>query len=264
MRTCDARNMRSQVFSAAGSNGIEVPHHVAIIMDGNGRWANRRGLPRTMGHKAGLEAVRRTVRCAPELGVRTLTLYAFSSENWSRPPDEVRDLMGLLRLFVRKDLTELAENGVHIRIIGRRDDLQDDILRLIDEAETRTAANTRMTLNIAFNYGGRDELARAVSKIVATRAANPALAHAPVTEADIAAALDTAGQLDPDLIIRTSGEKRLSNFLGWQSAYSEFVFQDCLWPDYDREYLQQAIAEYCDRDRRFGGVAEAAPADIAL
>lgn len=243
--------------------GFEPPRHVAIIMDGNGRWANLRGLPRTMGHKAGLEAVRRVVRCAPDLGITTLTLYAFSSENWSRPPQEVRDLLGLLRLFVRKDLSELHQNNVHIRIMGRRDNLQDDIRRLIEEAEERTRNNTGLRLNIAFNYGGRDEIVRAVERIVALRFATSASSERPVTEDDIEAALDTAGQPDPDLIIRTSGEQRLSNFLPWQSAYSEFVFQECFWPDYDRSFLEQAIAEYCRRDRRFGGVVTE-KTDVAL
>lgn len=251
------------MLSPASNTGLCTPNHVAIIMDGNGRWANARGLPRTMGHKAGLEAVRRVVRAAPELGVRTLTLYAFSSENWSRPPEEVRDLMGLLRLFVRRDLAELHANGVHIRVIGRRDNLQQDICNLIDDAEKKTAGNTKLNLNIAFNYGGRDEIARAVERIVQQRIASGVGASQPVTEDDISAYLDTANVADPDLIIRTSGEMRLSNFLPWQAAYAEFVFQSCLWPDYDKAYLQQAIAEFTRRDRRFGGVVESR-VDVAL
>lgn len=251
------------MLSPASNTGISTPGHVAIIMDGNGRWANARGLPRTMGHKAGLEAVRRVVRAAPELGVRTLTLYAFSSENWSRPPEEVRDLMGLLRLFVRRDLAELHANGVHIKVIGRRDNLQQDICNLIDDAEQKTAGNTKLTLNIAFNYGGRDEIARAVERIIQQRIASGVGLNQPVTEADISDYLDTASVGDPDLIIRTSGEMRLSNFLPWQAAYAEFVFQPCLWPDYDKAYLQQAIAEFSRRDRRFGGVVEPR-VDVAL
>lgn len=251
------------MLSPALDTGISIPDHVAIIMDGNGRWANARGLPRTMGHKAGLDAVRRVVRAAPELGIRTLTLYAFSSENWSRPPDEVRDLMGLLRLFVRRDLAELHANGVHIKVIGRRDNLQQDICNLIDDAEQKTASNTNLTLNIAFNYGGRDEIARAVEQLIRQRIETGVGASQPVTEADIAAHLDTASIADPDLIIRTSGEMRLSNFLPWQAAYSEFVFQPCLWPDYDKEHMQEAIAEYSRRDRRYGGVVDAR-VDVAL
>ncbi|MGB7433552.1 MAG: isoprenyl transferase [Ahrensia sp.] len=251
------------MLSPASDTGLCTPNHVAIIMDGNGRWANARGLPRTMGHKAGLEAVRRVVRAAPELGVRTLTLYAFSSENWSRPPEEVRDLMGLLRLFVRRDLAELHANGVHIKVIGRRDNLQQDICNLIEDAEQKTAGNTKLTLNIAFNYGGRDEIARAVERIVQQRIASGVGANQPVTEDDISAYLDTANVADPDLIIRTSGEMRLSNFLPWQAAYAEFVFQPCLWPDYEKAHLQQAIAEFSRRDRRFGGVVETR-VDVAL
>lgn len=251
------------MLSPARDSGLSKPSHIAIIMDGNGRWANARGLPRTLGHKAGLDAVRRVVRCAPALGVKTLTLYAFSSENWSRPPQEVSDLMGLLRLFVRRDLAELHANGVHIRVIGRRDNLQQDICNLIDDAEQKTINNTNLTLNIAFNYGGRDEIARAVERIVQQRVAAGVAATAPVTEADIAAQLDTARDADPDLIIRTSGEMRLSNFLPWQAAYSEFVFQPCMWPDYDESHLEEAIAEYSRRDRRFGGV-ETPRVDVAL
>lgn len=232
-------------------------------MDGNGRWANARGLPRTMGHKAGLEAVRRTVKACPEIGIRVLTLYAFSSENWSRPAEEVRDLMGLMRFYIRRDLADLNANGVRIRILGSRDNLQDDIVKLINQAEEKTATNSRFFLNIAFNYGGRDELVRAVNKLVASRIGDAAGGEcAPITENEVSDALDTAGFPDPDLIIRTSGEQRLSNFLPWQSAYSEFVFLDGYWPDFDRSKLVEAVDEYLGRDRRYGSVE--APADIAL
>ncbi|MEM0900796.1 MAG: isoprenyl transferase [Pseudomonadota bacterium] len=244
--------------------GATSPQHVAIIMDGNGRWARMRGMPRTLGHKAGLEAVRRVVRCAGDCGITTLTLYAFSSENWARPPQEVRELMALLRLFIRKDLAELEANGIHVKILGRRDNLQADIKRLVQEAEDRTKHNDRLTLNVAFNYGGRDEIARAVDVLIRQRLAEPAKLGHGVTPEEISNVLDTRGQSDPDLVIRTSGEKRLSNFLTWQCAYSEFVFQDVYWPDYDETHLRDAIAEYMDRDRRFGGLSAVEKADIAL
>ena len=252
---------QSDVRDEAPTDGPFGPDHVAIIMDGNGRWAKARGMPRTFGHRAGVEAVRRTVRSVPGHGVRNLTLYAFSSENWSRPPDEVRDLMGLLRLYIHRDLGELASNGVRIRVIGSRQGLQSDLVGLIEQAENRTRANVRMNLNIAFNYGGRDEILRAAQKLV------DQARHAPgcerrLTTADIANAMDTAGLPDPDLIIRTSGEMRLSNFLLWQSAYAELVFLDCLWPDFDERRLAEAIEIYNRRERRYGAVP--ATRDAAL
>ncbi len=228
------------------------PQHIAIIMDGNGRWAEARGVPRRVGHEQGVEAVRRTVRGASDLGIRYLTLYGFSSENWSRPPQEVSDLMELLRIFIRKDLKELAGNGVRIRIIGERSNLAPDIIALIEEAETRTKANDKHHLTIAFNYGARQEILKAARNLAA-RVAKGELRPDEIDEALFSDNLQTAGLPDPDLVIRTSGEQRLSNFLLWQSAYSEFLFEDVLWPDFDRRHLVEAIKAYADRERRFGG-----------
>ncbi|MCZ4287570.1 isoprenyl transferase [Hoeflea alexandrii] len=233
---------------------ITSPRHVAIIMDGNGRWANARGLPRTAGHRAGVERVREAVRTAVEAGIGYLTLFAFSSENWSRPQQEVSDLMGLLRFFIRRDLAELHRENVRIRVIGCRQTIQPDIRALLNEAEDRTRDNTGITLVIAFNYGARDELVRAVRGIAeAVRAGDMDVAA--IDEAAIAARIDTAGIPDPDLVIRTSGEQRLSNFLLWQAAYTEFVFMPCLWPDFDRAAFLDALAEYGRRDRRYGAVS---------
>ncbi|MEO0498049.1 MAG: isoprenyl transferase [Pseudomonadota bacterium] len=235
--------------------GRPVPAHVAIIMDGNGRWAQARGLPRTRGHRKGVEALRHAVRNAGELGVRWLTVYAFSSENWNRPPAEVRDLLGLLKMFIRRDLAELHREGVRVRIIGCRETLPRDIKPLLEEAESLTRANTAMDLIVAFNYGARDEMVRAVKRI-ADRVADGSLSSDDINQELVSAALDTSSVPDPDLIIRTSGEQRLSNFLLWQAAYSEFVFCDCAWPDFDRDALLHAIAEYQRRDRRYGALAE--------
>jgi undecaprenyl diphosphate synthase len=231
-----------------------VPRHVAIIMDGNRRWAARRHLPRQLGHRQGVEAVRVITRAAGEMGIRYLTLYGFSSENWNRPADEVSDLMGLLKLFIRRDLAELHQNGVQVRIIGDRDDLDADIVALIEEAETLTRANGRLKLIIAFNYGGQNEITSAVRRIAREVKAGRLDPEA-ISQATVADHLDTAGVPDPDLIIRTSGEKRLSNFLLWQSAYAELVFSDVFWPDFSPERLQEAIDEFNRRDRRFGAVA---------
>jgi undecaprenyl diphosphate synthase len=229
------------------------PAHVAIIMDGNGRWAKARGLPRLAGHRAGVEALRGAVRAAPDLGIEWLTVYAFSSENWSRPKSEVSDLMGLLRIFIRRDLAELHQSGVRVRIIGDRDGLSPDIRSLLEEAEALTRQNRALNLVIAFNYGGRDEIARAAGKLA--RAVEAGLVAADeVTQEVFADYLDTAGIPDPDLVIRTSGEQRLSNFLLWQAAYSEFVFLPCYWPDFSRTDLVEAIRTYATRDRRYGGV----------
>ncbi len=252
---------QADVLNEAPGDGPFGPEHIAIIMDGNGRWARGRGMPRSFGHRAGVEAVRRIVRAVPDHGVRNLTLYAFSSENWSRPAEEVRDLMGLLRLYIHRDLSELAANGVRIRVIGSRQGLQPDLVALIDRAEERTRANVRMNLNIAFNYGGRDEILRAAQKLV-DRARSTPDRDTRLTAADLTNAMDTAGLPDPDLIIRTSGEMRLSNFLLWQSAYAELVFLDCYWPDFDEPHLIEAIETYRRRERRFGAVA--APRDAAL
>lgn len=228
--------------------------HIAIIMDGNGRWASERGLPRTEGHRQGVESVRRTVEASIELGITHLTLFSFSSENWSRPKQEINDLFGLLRRFVRRDLADLHKNGVKIRVIGTRENLDADILRMVDDAVELTKDNTGLNLTIAFNYGARDEIARAARKI-AEDVASGSLAAAEVTPERFGAYLDTAGLPDPDLLIRTSGELRLSNFLLWQLAYSEFVFVDVFWPDFSRELLEAAIAEYQRRSRRFGGTS---------
>ena len=229
------------------------PAHIAIIMDGNGRWAKARGLPRLAGHRAGVEALRKTVRAAGDIGVTWLTVYAFSSENWSRPKSEVSDLMGLLKIFIRRDLAELHQNGVRVRVIGDRDGLAPDIKSLLEEAEALTRLNRSLNLVIAFNYGGRDEIARAARKLAKSVEAG-LLAADEVTQDLFAEYLDTAGIPDPDLVIRTSGELRLSNFLPWQAAYSEFVFLPCYWPDFSRNDLVEAIRTYAARDRRYGGV----------
>ncbi|TAL80786.1 MAG: isoprenyl transferase [Beijerinckiaceae bacterium] len=230
-----------------------APRHVGVIMDGNGRWALSRGLPRIEGHRRGVEALRRAVRAAMEFGLDYLTVYSFSLENWSRPVTEVSDLMGLLKRFIRDDLTELYKLGVRVKVIGARDNLKPDILALLEQAETLTCANTRLTLVVAFNYGSRQEIATAARQIAAKVAAGVITAE-DVDEAMLAQHLDTAGIPDPDLIIRTSGEQRLSNFLMWQAAYSEFVFLPIHWPDFDRQAFAAALAEFAARDRRFGGV----------
>lgn len=232
---------------------IVKPAHIAIIMDGNGRWAKARGLPRAAGHRAGVEALRRTVRAAGDFGIDWLTVYAFSSENWSRPKAEVSDLMGLLKTFIRRDLAELHQSGVRVRMIGAREGLSPDIRALVEEAETLTAANRAMNLVIAFNYGGRDEIARAAQQVAEAVAAGT-LDPAEITPEAFAQFLDTRLIPDPDLVIRTSGEQRLSNFLPWQSAYSELVFMPCYWPDFGPAELDEAIKRFSERERRFGGV----------
>lgn len=228
------------------------PRHVAIIMDGNGRWAKARRLPRLAGHRAGVEAVRRVVKAAPDLGIETLTLYAFSSENWRRPPEEVSDLMGLLLQHIRSELDELDGAGVRLGFIGEWRALRADIVAELERARTRTAGNRRLNLVVALNYGGHDELVRAVRRLAAEVAAgmrDPAA----IGPADIAAALDTAEFAPVDLIIRSSGEVRLSNFLLWQAAYAELWFTPVLWPDFDESVLRQATEAFARRERRFGG-----------
>lgn len=227
------------------------PLHVAVIMDGNGRWAKARGLPRAAGHRAGVEALKRTIRGAPEAGVSCLTVFGFSTENWSRPEDEVSDLMGLVRTYVASDLAKLAKEGVRLRILGRRQGLPDDIARIVDKAEADTAQNDRFMLQVAFNYGGRADIVDA-AEAYARRVAS-GQATGPLTEQALGAGLSTAGAPPVDLIVRTSGELRLSNFLLWEAAYAELVFQDILWPDYGPEALGRAVAEFRARDRRFGG-----------
>jgi undecaprenyl diphosphate synthase len=230
-----------------------MPRHVAIIMDGNGRWAAARGLPRVEGHRRGVEALRRTIRAAGEMGIRFITIFSFSAENWSRPASEIGELMGLLRRFIRDDLAELHKSGVRVRIIGEREGLEPDIGRLLAEAEELTKDNDGLTLVVAFNYGARQEIARAAKRI-AHEVAEGRLKPDAVTVETVSGYLDAADLPDPDLVIRTSGEQRLSNFLLWQSAYSELVFVPLNWPDFDRAALEGAIGEFRQRERRFGGL----------
>lgn len=228
------------------------PRHIAIIMDGNGRWAKRRLLPRALGHRQGAEAVRRTVSACGEMGVSYLTLYAFSSENWKRPPEEVDDLMSLLRHYLRNEVAELNARNVRLKVIGDRTRLSEDVVALVDESEALTASNTGLTLILALNYGAQAEITHAVREI-ARKVKAGLLEPDDVTEETVARHLLTRDIPDPDLIIRTSGEQRLSNFLLWQAAYAELVFVPCLWPDFDREALEAALADYRQRERRFGG-----------
>jgi undecaprenyl diphosphate synthase len=237
----------------AGPDSPSGPHHVAIIMDGNGRWAKARGLPRVAGHRRGADAVRRVIRGAGELGIPVVTLFAFSTENWARPADEVSDLMGLLRHYLRNELDELGRNGARLRVIGDRARLAPDIVADIADAEQRTRANTRIEVNICINYGSRDEIVRATRNL-AHQVASGALAPERIDEDLFERELLTAGVPDPDLLIRTSGEQRISNFLLWQCAYAELVFVDTLWPDFGKEHLERAVAEFRRRERRYGGV----------
>ena len=232
-----------------------IPRHIAIIMDGNGRWAKQRGLPRAAGHRMGVEAVRRTVRAAIECGIPYLTIYSFSSENWSRPAAEVDDLMGLIKRFIKRDLAELHRNGVRILVIGERDNVDPELMAMIDDGRALTANNTALTLIVAFNYGSRAEIARAARRLAA-RAVAGEIRPEDIDTAAIDGEVDTRDVPDPDLLVRTSGELRLSNFLLWQAAYSEFVFLDCFWPDFGREQLEQAIGQYRSRERRFGGILQ--------
>ncbi len=234
--------------------GVDIPKHVAVIMDGNGRWASRRSLPRTSGHQQGVKTVRNVVRWAGELGIEYLTLFSFSSENWRRPAQEVEFLMGLLKRFIRQDLAELHEAGVRVRIIGRRDDLDRDLLRLLEESEALTRNNTKFNLVVAFNYGSRNEIVRAVRSVTEAIGRGD-IKPDEISEDFLSSHMDTFGIPDPDLILRTSGEQRLSNFLLWQCAYSEFVFVDECWPDFNKASLERAIEQYRKRDRRFGRIA---------
>lgn len=237
---------------AMGSAPDHGVRHAAIIMDGNGRWAAKRGVPRFIGHKQGVEAVRTTVRAARDLGLEALTLYAFSSDNWKRPEDEVTDLMGLLRHFIRADVEEFIANNVRLKIIGNYRVLAPDIVAMIDDVVERTAHNSGTTLAIALNYGAQDELLRVVQTL-AHSAARGEIDPAAIQTGHIDAALDTSDLPPLDLLIRTSGEQRLSNFLLWQAAYAELYFTDTLWPDFDGASLQQALAAFSARERRFGG-----------
>ncbi len=227
--------------------------HVALIMDGNGRWAKSRGLPRTLGHRAGVTALKRTVEAAPRLGVRWLTVFGFSTENWRRPASEVSELMGLLKSYVKSDLARLHREGVRVRILGRRTELPDDIMDVIAEAERLTQNNDRFFLQVAFNYGGQSDIADAARRL-AKEVSQGLIDPDQITEAMFAARLSTSGAPYPDLIVRTSGEKRISNFLLWEAAYAELVFQDVLWPDYGEAPLRAALEEFQRRQRRFGGV----------
>jgi len=240
------------MLNSLPANG--VPRHVAIIMDGNGRWAARRGLPRSAGHKQGVEALRDAVRTAVDLGIEYLTIYSFSSENWSRPASEVSFLLELLRRFIRMDVAELHQAGVKIAVIGERQGLDPNIVRLLDEAETLTRDNTRLKLVVAFNYGSRQEITRA-ARMIAAKVAEGKIDPADITPAVLANHLDTGGVPDPDLLIRTGGEQRLSNYLLWQCAYTEFVFMPEFWPDFTADVFRRAIADFQSRDRRFGGLS---------
>ncbi|TCM21601.1 undecaprenyl pyrophosphate synthetase [Novosphingobium sp. PhB165] len=230
--------------SEPAKSGPAVARHVAIIMDGNGRWAKKRHLPRALGHQRGVEAVRRVVRGARELGLEALTLYAFSTENWRRPEEEVSDLMSLMKRFILSDLDEFAAAGVRLKIIGDYKAFKPDVVELVEGAVARTAANTGTTLAVALNYGSQDEIARAATK---------AAEKGPITPETIAAELDTADLPPLDLLIRTSGEVRLSNFLLWQAAYAEMLFTDVLWPDFSVDHLREALEEFANRERRYGG-----------
>jgi undecaprenyl diphosphate synthase len=238
-------------MSSHSSSPRPLPRHIAIIMDGNGRWAQARGLPRIAGHRCGAEAVRRTVRAAAELGIPYLTLFGFSSENWKRPLEEVDDLMGLLRHYLRGEIAELHRNGVRLRVIGELGRLAPDIVTLIANAEALTRDNGGVNLTIALSYGGRAEIIAAV-RALAVKARSGELLPEAVDEAVISRHLLTADIPDPDLLIRTSGEQRISNFLLWQCAYSELVFTKTLWPDFGQADLEQAIADYGGRERRYG------------
>ena len=251
-----ARSKNRSEDSLQGSVGIADPtygvRHVAIIMDGNGRWAKRKHLPRALGHKKGVEAVRNIVRVAGEMGVEAMTLYAFSSENWNRPEEEISNLMGLLRQYIQSDIDEFVENGVRLKVIGNYKALDSDIVAMIDNAIAKTAGNDRMTLAVALNYGAQDEMLRAVQQL-AGKVRSAELEPEAIELADISGALDTADLPPLDLLIRTSGELRLSNFLLWQAAYSELYFTDTLWPDFDKSELEKALQSFGGRERRFGG-----------
>jgi undecaprenyl diphosphate synthase len=235
-----------------GAVPTSVARHVAIIMDGNGRWAKRRGLPRTLGHRAGVSALKRTVEAAPHLGVEWLTVFGFSTENWRRPASEISELMTLLKAYVQSDLDRLVREGVRVRVIGRREGLSADILEVIRRAEARTEHNTRFNLQVAFNYGGRADIVDAARNLAAECLAKGEV-PASLSEKDLESRLSTAAGPPVDLIVRTSGERRLSNFLLWEAAYAELVFQDVLWPDYGPAELKAAIEEFQARERRYGG-----------
>ncbi len=240
----------------AAVSGSEIgPRHVALIMDGNGRWAQARGLPRAMGHREGVQALKRTVQAAPTLGIECLTVFGFSTENWRRPAEEVSDLMGLVRSYVASDLNRLEREGVRVRVLGRRTGLPADIASIVERAERTTAHNSHFLLQVAFNYGGRADIVDAAQTYVDQLLAGQATG--PLSEETLGAGMSTAGGPPVDLIVRTSGEQRLSNFLLWEAAYAELVYQDVLWPDYGSEALGDAVRLFRQRDRRFGAIATA-------
>lgn len=232
----------------------KIPTHIAIIMDGNGRWAQQRGLPRTAGHHQGIEACKRTIRAAGELGVKYITLFGFSSENWSRPADEIKELMRLLRMFLRSETADLHRNNIRLRVIGSRREFSDDIVELIDNAESLTKDNDALHLTIALNYGGRNEILAAAAAYAEDMKQKGLPATFDTAEEFFPSYLMTHGMPDPDILIRTSGEQRISNFLLWQCAYTEFVFTQKLWPDFGHADIESAIEEFQKRDRRFGAV----------
>ncbi len=246
--------MRLQEQAVALGKERPCPKHIAIIMDGNGRWAAQRGLPRTEGHRRGVESTKECVRAASDLGISYLTLFSFSSENWKRPPLEVTFLMSLLRRFIRRDLAELHKNNVKMKVIGSEAGVPADLVTMFREAVALTSGNTGLQLIIAFNYGARDEIVRAAKRL-AELVKSGVMTAEEITQDMFASQFDTAGIPDPDLLIRTSGEQRISNFLLWQCAYSEFLFIDNFWPDFTRQTLESAIASYQQRERRFGGLA---------
>lgn len=225
-----------------------VPHHIAIVMDGNGRWASKRFLPRVAGHKQGVDSLRRCVKACAQRGVGVLTVFAFSSENWSRPAEEVSGLMELFAMALTREVPQLKADGVQLHFVGERANLSEKVANGIQQAELATASNSRLILNVCFNYGGRWDIVQAAAKLLAQ--------DTPVTETHLSAALALAHVPDPDLVIRTGGEQRISNFLLWQTAYSEFYFSDKLWPEFDEAALDQAIAAFKQRERRFGKTSE--------
>lgn len=244
--------MAAEAAATVETGDDSAPSHVAIIMDGNGRWATREGVSRSKGHRKGAEAVRGAIEGAADSGVKYLTLYAFSSENWNRPEEEVGDLMALLRLYLKKEVQSLHKEGVRLRVIGRRERLSGDIRQMIEDAEELTRSNTRLTLVIALSYGAREEIVEAAKAIAASVAAGREALET-IDEERFSRALYTHDIPDPDLIIRTSGEQRLSNFLMWQAAYSEFLFTPVLWPDFTKEHFIDAVEAFKGRDRRYGG-----------
>lgn len=246
-----SENNNEKVYDSLDKS--RIPHHVAIIMDGNGRWAQKRGLPRTFGHRAGVESLRDIVKTASEINIKALTAYAFSTENWKRPTDEVNILMSLLSDYLDKEIDELDENNVQIRFIGKTDELASGLQHKIEKAQTRTASNSGLVLNLAVNYGGRAEIMRAV-QIIAKQVERGEITSAEITEATINKNLYTNNLPDPDLLIRPSGDFRISNFLLWQLAYTEFWLTNIYWPDFKPKDLIQAVFDYQQRDRRYGGL----------